>query len=297
MEILAVEPLLTVTSSVTKQTNLLTRFIQNIQWENIIGKIVAVTIELLLLSILFWIINRITRLVLERSFNNYKTKRNLSEGRSQTIYTLILNSFKYLIFFFYLYAILSILGVPVGTLIASAGILSVAIGLGAQSLVKDFLSGFFILLEQQLDVGDHIKVGTIEGTVMAVGLRTTQVKSFDGTLNFIPNSNINIVSNLSRSNMRVQIDVRLFPDTDSEQVQTVLTKVNQELAPKYPEIQSGPDVFGLVDLGNGNFAVRVLLYTQNGAQGRIQSDFLAAYIAALSDAGIKLPTTPLPSTL
>lgn len=293
MEILAVEQLLTMTSSVTKQTNLLTRFIQNIQWETILGKVVAVVLELLLLSLLFWIINRVTRLVLERSFSNYKTKRNLSEGRAQTIYTLILNSFKYLIFFFYLYAILSILGVPVGTLIASAGILSVAIGLGAQSLVKDFLSGFFILLEQQLDVGDHIKVGTIEGTVMSVGLRTTQVKSFDGTLNFIPNSNINIVSNLSRSNMRVQIDVRLFPDTDSEKVQTVLTEVNQELAPKYPDIQSGPDVFGLVDLGNGNFAVRVLLYTQNGAQGRIQSDFLAAYIAALSDAGIKLPTTPL----
>ncbi len=284
---------MTVTGSVTKQTNILTRFVQNIQWETILGKIVAVTIELLLLSLLFWVINRITRFVLERSFNNYKTKQNLSEGRAKTIYTLILNSFKYLIFFFYLYAILSILGVPVGTLIASAGILSVALGLGAQSLVKDFLSGFFILLEQQLDVGDHIKVGTIEGTVMAVGLRTTQVKSFDGTLNFIPNSNINIVSNLSRSNMRVQIDVRLFPDTDSEKVQKVLTEVNEKLTPQYPEIKSGPDVFGLVDLGNGNFAVRVLLYTKNGAQGRIQSDFLAAYIAALSDQGIKLPTTPL----
>ncbi len=296
MEILAVGQLLTVTSSVTKQTNVLTRFIQNIQWENILGKIVAVTIELLLLSILFWIINRVTHLVLERSFTNYRAKRNLSEGRSQTIYTLILNIVKYLILFFYLYAILSILGVPVGTLIASAGILSVAIGLGAQSLVKDFLSGIFILLEQQLDVGDHIKVGTIEGTVMAVGLRTTQVKSFDGTLNFIPNSNINIVSNLSRSNMRVQIDVRLFPETDSEHVQQVLADVNQELTPKYPEIQSGPDVFGLVDLGNGNFAVRVILYTKNGAQGRIQSDFLAAYISALSDAGIKLPSTPLSTT-
>lgn len=249
---------------------------------------------------MFAIINRITRLIIERSFRNYKAKRHLSEGRAQTLYTLLSNSFKYLIFFFYLYAILSVLGVPVGTLIASAGILSVALGLGAQSLVRDFLSGFFILLEQQLDVGDHIKIddsdvlNRIEGIVTSVGLRTTQVKSFDGTLNFIPNSNINIVSNLSRSDMQVQIDVRLRANTDSQQVEKILKQVNQKLVPQYPEIHSGPEIFGLVDLGKGDFAVRVLLYTQNGAQARIESDFLAAYIAALNAAGIKLPAPTPP---
>lgn len=294
MDSLAVGQLLTVESTVTKQTNIFTRFIQNIKWEAILNKLTGIVFELILLTILFAIINRITRLIIDRSFRNYKTKRHLSEGRAQTIYTLLSNSFKYLIFFFYLYAILSVLGVPVGTLIASAGILSVALGLGAQSLVRDFLSGFFILLEQQLDVGDHIKIDDIEGIVTSVGLRTTQVKSFDGTLNFIPNSNINVVSNLSRSDMQVQIDVRLRANTDSQQVEKILKQVNQKLVPQYPEIHSGPEIFGLVDLGKGNFAVRVLLYTQNGAQARIESDFLAAYVAALNAAGIKLPTPTPP---
>jgi small conductance mechanosensitive channel len=171
----------------------------------------------------------------------------------------------------------------------------VALGLGAQSLVRDILSGFFILLEQQLDVGDHVKIGTVEGTVVALGLKTTQIKSFDGTLNYIPNSTITMVSNLSRSNMRVQIDVRIAAQTDSDKVIELLNHVNQELAPNYPEIKTGPDIFGVVDLGNGNLAIRVILYTENGAQGRIQSDFLAAYIQKLTAAGIDMPANAYPT--
>ncbi|WP_100071649.1 mechanosensitive ion channel family protein [Loigolactobacillus backii] len=279
--------------SVNHQANLLTRFIESIQWIDILNKIFGTVLEIILFSLLFWLINKIARLLIDRSFNTYKVNRNISEGRSQTIFILVNNTVKYVIFFFYLYAVLSVLGVPVGTLIASAGILSVALGLGAQNLVKDILSGFFILLEQQLDVGDHVIIGSIEGIVTALGLRVTQVKSFDGTLNYIPNSNINIVSNLSRNNMRVQLDVRLFPKTDSEKVTAILNKVNQELTPKYPDIESGPDIFGIVDLGNGNLALRVVLYTKNGAQGRIQSDYLAAYMQALTTAGIEVPTSPL----
>ncbi|WP_225418547.1 mechanosensitive ion channel family protein [Loigolactobacillus iwatensis] len=279
--------------SVNHQANLLTRFVESIQWIDILNKILGTVLEIILFSLLFWLINKIARLLIDRSFNTYKVNRNISEGRSQTIFILVNNTVKYVIFFFYLYAVLSVLGVPVGTLIASAGILSVALGLGAQNLVKDILSGFFILLEQQLDVGDHVIIGSIEGIVTALGLRVTQVKSFDGTLNYIPNSNINIVSNLSRNNMRIQLDVRLFPKTDPKKVTTILNEVNQELTPKYPDIESGPDIFGIVDLGNGNLALRVVLYTKNGAQGRIQSDYLAAYMRALAEAGIEVPTTPL----
>ncbi len=113
--------------------------------------------------------------------------------------------------FFYFYAILSILGIPVSTLLASAGIVSVALGLGAQGFVTDIVTGFFILLEQQFSVGDVVKINTITGKIHAVGLRTTQVISDDGTLNFIPNRSITVVSNMSRNNMQAVIDIRLDP--------------------------------------------------------------------------------------
>lgn len=283
------------TKSIKQQTNIVKRFWMGIDWDQILAKIVGTVFEIVLITVLFVIINKIVMVVIERSFKTYQNTRMISEGRAKTIYSLIRNSARYILYFFYLYGILSLLGVPVGTLIASAGIFSVALGLGAQSLVRDILSGFFILLEQQLDVGDHVKIGTVEGTVVALGLKTTQIKSFDGTLNYIPNSTINMVSNLSRSNMRVQIDVRIAAQTDSDQVTELLNQVNEELTPNYPEIKTGPDIFGVVDLGNGNLAIRVILYTENGAQGRIQSDFLAAYIQKLTAAGIKMPANAYPT--
>ncbi|MCC9882215.1 mechanosensitive ion channel family protein, partial [Streptococcus agalactiae] len=115
------------------------------------------------------------------------------------------------------YWILSILGVPISSLLAGAGIAGVAIGLGAQGFLSDVVNGFFILLENQFDVGDIINVGTVSGTVTNVGIRTTQIHDFDGTLHFIPNRNITIVSNKSRSNMRAQIDIPLFVHTNLDQ--------------------------------------------------------------------------------
>jgi small conductance mechanosensitive channel len=112
----------------------------------------------------------------------------------------------------------------VGTLIAGAGIFSLALGLGAQSLVSDIVTGFFILLEQQLDVGDTVQIGQIKGTVTALGIRTTQVTSSDGTLNFIPNRNITIVQNLSRNNMVSNVDIRITSKTPLSKVEEIVTQ-------------------------------------------------------------------------
>lgn len=159
-----------------------------------------------------------------------------------------------------MYSLLTVVGVPVGSLLAGAGIAGVAIGLGAQGFMNDIITGFFIILEQQMDVGDYIRLTAlgIEGTVTAVGLRTTQMKALDGTVHFIPNRNITTISNLSRSNMQVLIDVRIMPDEGYDQITAIIDQVNQKLKEKYTEsIQTGPTIFGMVDLGNGNFAVRM----------------------------------------
>lgn len=162
---------------------------------------------------------------------------------------------------------------PVGTLIAGAGIFSIALGLGAQGFVNDVVTGFFILLEQQLDVGDIVEIGTIKGTVTTLGIRTTQVTSPDGTLNFIPNRNITIVSNFSRNNMRVLIDIKISTATPLDQLKKQIEQVNDDLVPQFSELQTRPDIIGPT-LNQDNLLVyRIILMTANGTQEKIRSSF------------------------
>ena len=279
-----------------KKVSALQRFWNNINWDAIVATLIEKSLSILFLIFLFFIIQRIGKYLIDRTYANYSKKQHFSESRLKTLHTLIINAFQYTLFFFFIYSLLTIVGVPVGSLLAGAGIAGVAIGLGAQGFMNDLITGFFIILEQQMDVGDYIRLLAlnIEGTVTSVGLRTTQIKAVDGTVHFIPNRNITTISNLSRANMQVLIDVRINPEEGYEKICEVITEVNETLKEKYIEsIKPGPDIFGMVDLGNGNFAVRTTMYVLNGKQFAVKEEFLAQYIKALTEAGFTIPNTPI----
>lgn len=279
-----------------KKVSALQRFWNNINWDAIVATLIEKSLSILFLIFLFFIIQRIGKYLIDRTYANYSKKQHFSESRLKTLHTLIINAFQYTLFFFFIYSLLTIVGVPVDSLLAGAGIAGVAIGLGAQGFMNDLITGFFIILEQQMDVGDYIRLLAlnIEGTVTSVGLRTTQIKAVDGTVHFIPNRNITTISNLSRANMQVLIDVRINPEEGYEKICEVITEVNETLKEKYIEsIQTGPDIFGMVDLGNGNFAVRTTMYVLNGKQFAVKEEFLAQYIKALTEAGFTIPNTPI----
>lgn len=279
-----------------KKVSALQRFWNNINWDAIVATLIEKSLSILFLIFLFFIIQRIGKYLIDRTYANYSKKQHFSESRLKTLHTLIINAFQYTLFFFFIYSLLTIVGVPVGSLLAGAGIAGVAIGLGAQGFMNDLITGFFIILEQQMDVGDYIRLLAlnIEGTVTSVGLRTTQIKAVDGTVHFIPNRNITTISNLSRANMQVLIDVRINPEEGYEKICEVITEVNETLKEKYIEsIQTGPDIFGMVDLGNGNFAVRTTMYVLNGKQFAVKEEFLAQYIKSLTEAGFTIPNTPI----
>lgn len=279
-----------------KNVNAFEQFWKNINWDQIIATVIGKTIYIIFLIFLFIILNRVGKKLIDRAYGNYSAKQAFSESRLKTLHTLMNNAFQYTLFFFFLYSLLTVIGVPVGSLLAGAGIAGVAIGLGAQGFMNDIITGFFIILEQQMDVGDYIRLAnlSIEGTVTSIGLRTTQVKALDGTVHFIPNRNITTISNLSRSNMQVLIDVRIIPDEGYEQIITIIDQVNEELKGKYTDsIQTGPSVFGMVDLGNGNFAIRTTMYVLNGKQALIKEEFLAQYVKKLSEANFTIPNTPI----
>lgn len=273
-------------------TSNLTRFIQRFDWQHIGEQIATTLFQLLLVTVGLLLVDWIGKKIIRHFFKRYKKNKFVegSASRVETIFTLTLNIFQYTIIFFWVYALLSFMGVPVGTLIAGAGIFSLALGLGAQGFVSDIVTGAFILMEDQINVGDAVKIGEVEGTVSAVGIRTTQVISADGTLNFIPNRNITIVSNKSRHEMRAMVQIPIFPDSPIDQINQIIETVNQTVPAQFPTITQAPTNLGTVPLANGQVVIQVVTFTQPGEQFDIQHKLLSAYLKAIKDAHIELPT-------
>lgn len=268
----------------------LEKFIDHLNVEEVLFTFFTKLISILLLIIAFVIVRQVINYLFEKTVNRSLAFSRQKVARQKTLAKLSHNVLNYTLYFFLFYWILSILGVPISSLLAGAGIAGVAIGLGAQGFLSDVVNGFFILLENQFDVGDIINVGTVSGTVTNVGIRTTQIHDFDGTLHFIPNRNITIVSNKSRSNMRAQIDIPLFVHTNLDQISDIVTKINEEYVSKHPAIVGEPTVFGPTTNANGQFVYRINIFTQNGAQFDIYTEFYKLYQKAILEEGIDLPT-------
>ncbi|WP_283588203.1 mechanosensitive ion channel family protein [Limosilactobacillus viscerum] len=260
----------------------------DLSWHEISRQILNKLLLIVITALLFFLILWIGRLIINHLFlesNKHQLLKN--KNRLATIKTLTLNIYRYTCYFFFLYAILSEIGVPVGTLVAGAGIFSIALGLGAQGFVSDLVNGFFILLEQQLDVGDTVQLGQIKGTVTALGIRTTQVTSSDGTLNYIPNRQITIVQNFSRNNMVTNVDIHISPSAKIEQIYQIVSQVNEKLVKDTPELQDQPIIVGPVTV-NAQLVFRVSITVTSGTQSQVASKFLAAYLKELHAANVPL---------
>lgn len=260
----------------------------DLSWHEISQQILNKLLLIVVTALLFFLILWIGRIIINHLFLESDRHQLLkNKNRLATIRALTLNIYRYTCYFFFLYAILSEIGVPVGTLIAGAGIFSIALGLGAQGFVSDLVNGFFILLEQQLDVGDTVKLGQIKGTVTALGIRTTQVTSSDGTLNYIPNRQITIVQNFSRNNMVANVDIYIAPSAKVDQVQEIVEQVNGQLVENTPELQSQPVIIGPTTV-NSQLVFRVSITVTSGTQSQVTSKFLAAYLKKLHAANVPL---------
>ncbi|MGX6978748.1 mechanosensitive ion channel family protein [Vagococcus elongatus] len=282
-----------VTEKTTKKISAFANYWQKIDWESLFALFISKGIIILITTFLIILTHRIGNRFIRKSFDSYKLKEKQSETRTETLYALSKNIFQYILFFVYLYTLLSIIGIPVGSLLAGAGIVGVAIGLGAQGFISDFITGFFIIFEKQIEVGDYVKIENFEGTVQSVGLRTTQLKSGDGVMHYIPNRSILVVSNLSKANRLAIVQLRVAPSNDIEKIKAIMAQVNEVLTPQFPEITSPPEIMGVIDLGNGSLAIRVTIGTLNGAQIKVQSKFLEEYIEAIAKEGIEIPSSPI----
>ncbi len=184
------------------------------------------------------------------------------------------------------------LGYNIAPLIASAGILGVALGFGAQSLVKDFLSGIFMILEDQYGVGDVVNVGEATGTVEAVGLRVTRLRDVDGTVWYVRNGEILAVGNMSQNWARSVLDIGISYHEDIERVKSVLREVAHEMweDPKYrPNILEEPEIWGVERLDPDAVVVRVVIKTAPLEQWAISRELRQRIKARFDALGIEIP--------
>lgn len=188
--------------------------------------------------------------------------------------------------------VLGELGINLGPLVASAGIAGLAIGFGAQSLVKDFLAGMFILIEDQYGVGDIIDAGEATGTVEAVSLRTTRLRDVNGTMWHIPNGQIARVGNMSQQWARALLDVTVAYGADLDLAQATMKEVADDLwrdGSWAGRILEEPEVWGIEAMGAAGVTIRLVLKTKPAAQFTVLRELRARIHAGLAEAGIEVP--------
>jgi small conductance mechanosensitive channel len=189
--------------------------------------------------------------------------------------------------------------VDLGPLFASAGIAGIALGFGAQSIVKDTLAGFFILLENQFGVGDVVELQTtanpVGGKVESLTLRVTTLRAFDGTLHTVPNGNVQLVSNKSRGWARAIVDVRVAYGEDVERVRGILEELFEELRDDSglrEWIREWPSVLGIERMADYGLVIRVVADTRPSKRFDAERRLREAIARRLDAEGIKVPIPP-----
>ena len=215
---------------------------------------------------------------------------NLSTRRSKTLQMLLKSVIRYTIYFFAVMIILSILNIPITSILAGAGIVGVALGFGAQTLVEDVINGFFILFEDQFGVGDYVETAGVEGVVEQIGLRTTYIKTFGGEEHIIPNGQIRQVSNYCAGSIRVLVDVGVTYNASGDRVIEVLEEMCEKISQEKKDvIKEGPTVLGVQELGDSSVSYRLWTRVKPMSQWQMARYLKKRSKETLEEAGISIP--------
>jgi len=203
------------------------------------------------------------------SLQTRKLAPGLRTQQVRTLASVITSIGVFIILFVAALEILPLLGLNLGPLLASAGVAGLAIGFGAQTLVHDFINGFFILLENQYDIGDNIRIAGVKGTVEEMTLRRTVLRDDDGTLHTVPNSQITIVSNATRDWSQITLRVVVAYSESSDRIMALLQQIGQDLRhdPAFADdIVGDIQVPGIDRVGNGEAEYLMLVKTRPNKQ-------------------------------
>ena len=253
---------------------------------NIIEKLIKVAIIFVAIFILTRVVNK---LIDKAMRNRRKTPVLMSNERATTLVNLLKKFVNYFLVFMGIVMVLDLFNIDTKSILATAGIGGLAIGFGAQSLVKDIITGFFILLEDQYSVGELIETEGFEGIVEDLGVRVTKLRAFSGELHIIPNGNIKIVTNKTRGAMRALVTMSISYEADVNKAIKVLEAVCEDIKNSYETIVEGPTVIGIVNLGDYNVDINIVAKTDPMEQWNMERIIRKKSKEALEVAGIEIP--------
>ncbi|MTI46214.1 MAG: mechanosensitive ion channel family protein [Firmicutes bacterium] len=230
-------------------------------------------IKIIIILIITRIVIKIVSVVIDKFFKKQRDfKYKMEDRKANTLAAILKSISRYAIYFIAIVPILELFGITPASVLAAAGVGGIAIGFGAQSLVKDVITGFFILFEDQYSVGDFIKTGEFEGIVEEIGLRTTKIRAFSGDLHIVPNGNITAVTNRCRGSMRAWVDVSIAYEEDIENALTVLKGLCEDIAKNDDRIVEGPTVLGVSSLGSSDIVISIIAKTKPMEQWAVERE-------------------------
>ncbi|MCI2948461.1 mechanosensitive ion channel family protein [Staphylococcus caledonicus] len=259
-------------------------------YENLAIKIALIIIYIIVALILTRILNKL----IEQAFKmqNRSTKGN--KKRSRTLISLVQNVVNYIVWFIVVTTVLSKFGISVEGIIASAGVVGLAVGFGAQTIVKDIITGFFIIFENQFDVGDYVKINSggttvAEGTVKSIGLRSTRINTITGELTILPNGSMGEITNYSITNGFSIVKVPVSVEEDLDKVEKRLNKLFTAMRSKYYLFITDPVVEGIESLDETKVTFRISAETIPGEGASGSRILLREIQRVFVQEGIKLP--------
>ena len=261
-------------------------------YNTIIEKLPVFTIPLfriLTVIIVSILLIKFSDFFIQKILSSHYGKLHFDENKKKTLASLLKSVVRYVAYFVAAVNILEIVGINTASLLTAAGIGGLAVGFGAQNLVKDVISGFFIIFEDQYNVGDYIETAGVGGTVDEIGLRTTKLRDFGGELHIIPNGEITKVTNHSRGVMRARINVSIAYEEDLDRALKLLDEVCKELKEQREDIVEGPDVLGVSDLGSSEIVVTIIARTVPMQQWSVERELRKAILDKFEKAGIEIP--------
>ncbi|MEI7028008.1 mechanosensitive ion channel family protein [Paenibacillus sp. y28] len=278
----------------TLKTKMVAYFTDPLLWTTLL--LIVVKIAAIL------IVSRLFIKVAHKTANHFMSVKDrgpikLDTRRTHTIGKLFNNVISYIVNFIAVLLILKLLGFDLAPFLAGAGVLGLAIGFGAQSLVKDVITGFFIIFEDQFAVGDIIQTGTFKGTVEEIGLRVTRIRSWTGEVHIIPNGSITQVTNFSVNNSLAVVDVSISSVTDIDRALTVIKETVSAQYEAEENMMKEPDVLGVQSLNGLEIVIRVTAECMPNTHFAVGRKLNAEIKKALDEHGIAMPTLPGLATL
>jgi len=262
-------------------------------WSGLLTVILMRVWDIAKILIFFVVVRFIAYRLINRVLNAFCSRENagpapVNTGRVRTLGSLVKSTVSYVLIFISGVMLLRVFNIDIAPVLTAAGVVGLAVGFGAQKLVRDIIAGFFIVLENQYSVGDYITIGAVTGTVAELGMRITQLRDDVGKLVIIANGDIVQVTNHSRGPIQATLEVSVAPDTDLDKARSIIDEIGREVESRVEGVVSAPKADGITAADASKVTIRVAGEVKPGRSDAVQTALRERILQRFTQEGIKL---------